>query len=85
MAFTVIVKVPTDPVVVMVVVPGFKVSGEPVTWQEAPLVAVAVFPGLRKSVKVPTDPVVVMVFAPLNNVIGEPVAVPVPFVRVSPT
>jgi hypothetical protein len=84
-AFTVIVKVPTDPVVVMVVLPGFNVNGEPVTWQEAPLVAMAVFPGLRKSVKVPTDPVVVIVFAPLTNVIGEPVAVPVPLVSVSPT
>jgi hypothetical protein len=84
-AFTVIVKVPTELVVVMVLLPGFNVNGEPVTWQEAPLVAMAVFPGLRKSVKVPGDPVVVIVFAPLTNVIGEPVAVPVPFVSVSPT
>ena len=43
---------PVTPVVVMVLLPGFKVTGEPVTVQP-PLVALPVVLGLRTTVKVP--------------------------------
>ena len=75
----VIVNAPVKLVVVMVLMPGFKVTGEPVT-RQTPLVAVPEVLGLKTTVKVPT-PFTVTVLAPyVARVNGDTGNTPVLFV-----
>jgi hypothetical protein len=68
----------------MVLIPGTKVTGLPVTAATNPLTAVPLQPTGRVTMKFPA-PVTLGALAPITSVIGDTARVPVPLAIVAPT